>query len=206
MKYIILASSLLVLTACQSPAVDSNTSAQNPNTNTEASQSQQAQYAMTVKHDKFSADVSSVSDGMGGYVLRIQPAGEAVIEKKIDAPVMKAEATDLNQDGYPEIVVFTQSVGSGSYGDVIAYSSQPSQSQGKSWTEASFPELSEKLSQGYMGHDSFAIKGNQLVREFKLYLDGDTNANPTGKTRQITYRLVDGEASRQFVVDKVVEF
>ena len=57
-----------------------------------------------------------------------------------------------------------------------------------------------------MGHDSFAVKGNQLVREFKLYLDGDTNANPTGKTRQITYRLVDGEASRQFVVDKVVEF
>lgn len=202
MKYIILASSLLALTACQSPAVDSNTSAQNPNTNTEASQSQQAQYAMTVKHDKFSADVSSVSDGMGGYVLRIQPAGEAVIEKKIDAPVMKAEATDLNQDGYPEIVVFTQSVGSGSYGDVVAYSSN----KGKSWTEASFPELSETLSQGYMGHDSFAIKGNQLVREFKLYLDGDTNANPTGKTRQITYRLVDGEASRKFVVDKVVEF
>lgn len=201
MKYIILASSLLALTACQSPAVDSNTSAQNPNTKTEASQSQQAQYAMTVKHDKFSADVSSVSDGMGGYVLRIQPAGEAVIEKKIDAPVMKAEATDLNQDGYPEIVVFTQSVGSGSYGDVVAYSSN----NGKSWTEASFPELSEKLSQGYMGHDSFAIKGNQLVREFKLYLDGDTNANPTGKTRQITYRLVDSEASCQFVVDKVVE-
>lgn len=201
MKYIILASSLLALTACQSPAVDSNTSAQNPNTKTEASQSQQAQYAMTVKHDKFSADVSSVSDGMGGYVLRIQPAGEAVIEKKIDAPVMKAEATDLNQDGYPEIVVFTQSVGSGSYGDVVAYSSN----KGKSWTEASFPELSEKLRQGYMGHDSFAIKGNQLVREFKLYLDGDTNANPTGKTRQITYRLVDSEASRQFVVDKVVE-
>ncbi|PNK60756.1 hypothetical protein [Psychrobacter sp. FDAARGOS_221] len=201
MKHILLAGSLLALTACQSSYVDSNTPAQNTSTQTNASQSQQAQYATTVKYKQFSADVSSVSDGMGGYVLRIQPMGEKAIEKKIDAPVMKAEAADLNQDGYPEVVVFTQSVGSGSYGDVVAYSSN----NGKSWTEASFPELSEKLSQGYMGHDSFAIKGNQLVREFKLYLDGDTNANPTGKTRQITYRLVDGEASRKFVVDRVAE-
>ncbi|WP_019672110.1 hypothetical protein [Psychrobacter lutiphocae] len=109
-------------------------------------------------------------------------------------------ATTLNQSKY------SAKVSSGSYGGVIAFASEPSQNKVQTWGEVYFPELSAQLSQGYMGYDGFAINNNQLVRQFKLYLDGDTNANLTGKTRQISYRLKDGDASHQFVVDKVVEF
>jgi hypothetical protein len=93
-------------------------------------------------------------------------------------------------------------VGSGSYGDVIAYSSN----KGLSWSEVSYPELTDKFKQGYMGHDEFLLVENVLVRRFPLYLENDSNANPQGKTRQIQYRMIEGEASRQFVVDAVNEF
>ncbi|MGM8898602.1 MULTISPECIES: hypothetical protein [unclassified Psychrobacter] len=104
-----------------------------------------------------------------------------MIEKSIDDPVVSAMVGDLNKDGFYEILVFTQSVGSGSYGDVIAYSNN----EGMSWNEVSHPELTDKLKQGYMGHDEFALVENVLVRQFPLYLEGDTNANPKGKIRQI---------------------
>jgi hypothetical protein len=128
--------------------------------------------------------------------------GEDIIERPISDPVVSADVGDMNGDGYHEILVFTQSVGSGSYGDVIAYSSN----KGLSWSEVSYPELTDKLKQGYMGHDAFALVENVLVRRFPLYLEDDNNANPQGKTRQIQYRMIEGEASRQFVIDMVNEF
>jgi hypothetical protein len=57
-----------------------------------------------------------------------------------------------------------------------------------------------------MGHDEFAMVENTFVQRFPIYNPGDTNAEPTGGTRQIQYKLVDGEASRLFEVDKVVEY
>jgi len=36
--------------------------------------------------------------------------------------------------------------------------------------------------------------------------ESDSNANPTGDMRQIHYKLVDGEASRLFKIDKILEF
>lgn len=160
------------------------------------------QYANTIRYGDFLADVRSQANGDGSYTLSIQPAGESVIKQQIDAPVIGADAGDINHDGYYEVVVFTQSVGSGSYGGIVAYSSN----NGKSWSEVYYPELSAELSKGYMGHDEFALIENVLVRRFPIYLEGDTNAQPTGKMRQIQYHLKDGEASRKFVVDRVIEF
>jgi hypothetical protein len=57
-----------------------------------------------------------------------------------------------------------------------------------------------------MGHDEFTIIETSLVRQFRTYNEGDTNANPTGNYRQIQYKLVDGENSRKFVIDKIVEY
>ena len=57
-----------------------------------------------------------------------------------------------------------------------------------------------------MGHDEFAIVETTFVQRFPIYNDDDTNSNPTGGTRQIQYKLKDGEASRKFVVDKVIEY
>jgi hypothetical protein len=128
--------------------------------------------------------------------VQIQPKGltadNAPIKTDVDGSVTGAEVADLNADGSPEIYIFTQSAGSGSYGNVIAYAAN----QNKSLSRITLPELSEhkKAATGYQGHDEFAIVENRLARRFKLYEVKDTNSKPTGKVRQISYRLQAGEA------------
>ena len=45
-----------------------------------------------------------------------------------------------------------------------------------------------------------------LGRRFPIYRETDTNAAPTGGTRQVQYRLVPGEATWLLKVDQVVEY
>ena len=45
--------------------------------------------------------------------------------------------------------------------------------------------------------------GNMIGYSVK---NGDTNNNPSWRTRQIQYKLKDGEASRLFIRDKISEF
>ena len=152
-----------------------------------------------------SFDITSINEGSLQQVT-IQSSG-LTIEKKVimlkSDPIMTAEVNDLNGDGHPELLIFTQSVGSGSYGKVIAYSVN----NGKSISQVSFPDIGNnaKINKGYMGHDKFSIVNNQLTQEFPIYHEGDPNAQPSGKKRIITYKLKDGEASRVFVVDRVKE-
>lgn len=115
--------------------------------------------------------------------------------------VQNVEIGDLNKDGHPEIFVYLTSHGSGSYGEVIAYSSN----NGKSMSQIHIPEVShsDTWSQGYMGHDQFQIYDQYMVREFPVYLDHDSNANPTGGQCRVTYKMVDGEAGRIMKVDRV---
>ncbi|UPZ34732.1 hypothetical protein MUB18_11485 [Sphingobacterium sp. PCS056] len=145
----------------------------------------------------------------GKEQLSITPAGLSVDNKMLNhditgETIINAEIEDMNQDGYPELLIYTQSHGSGSYGNVIAYSVN----NGKSISQIFFPPVSEnsKINQGYQGHDEFAMVETSLAQRFPIYKDGDTNAKPTGKTRQIEYELKDGEASRKLVVKKVSEF
>jgi hypothetical protein len=44
------------------------------------------------------------------------------------------------------------------------------------------------------------------VQRFPLYAEGDTNAAPSGKTRQLQYKLVPGEAGWKFKLDRTVDF
>ena len=54
----------------------------------------------------------------------------------------------------------------------------------------------------YMGHDTFKIKDQKLVRTFPIYNQGDTNKHPTGGTRRLVYGLYPGEAMWQLKVEK----
>lgn len=140
--------------------------------------------------------------------LTIEPYGLSIDNRKetieIDGRIVDAEIEDLNSDGFPEILIYTQSAGSGSYGNVIGYSVN----NGKSMSRISFNNVSnnKEANDGYMGHDQFKIIETSLVQRFPIYLEGDTNSNPTGKIRQVQYTLKDGEASRIFVIQKITEF
>ncbi|MBF7728955.1 PliI family lysozyme inhibitor of I-type lysozyme [Pseudomonas sp. N040] len=140
--------------------------------------------------------------------LRIVPSGLAIdnspIEREIDGSVTAAEVADINADGSPELYVYVTSAGSGSYASLVAYSAN----HNKSLSEIYLPPLADNptLGKGFMGHDELRTVEGVLVQRFPLYREGDSNAQPTGGTRQIQYKLVPGEANWQLKVDRVVDY
>ncbi|MEP4077950.1 PliI family lysozyme inhibitor of I-type lysozyme [Haloferula sp.] len=128
----------------------------------------------------------------------------APITLEIDGTITGSEVADLNADGSPEIYIFTASAGSGSYAGLVAYSTNSK----KSLTAIYLPELGEdkKNSAGYMGHDQFAIVESVLARRFPLYEKKDSNAKPTGKTRQLQYKLKAGEAGWVLKLEKSTDY
>ena len=140
--------------------------------------------------------------------LEIIPTGlevdNTVIKREIDGAVTGAEVADLNGDGSPEIYTYINSAGSGSYGSLVAYVANNK----KSLSEITLPPLldDKENSRGYMGHDEFAVVEIYLVRSFPIYVKGDTNANPTGGTRQLQYKLKQGEASWVLELEKSINY
>ena len=131
--------------------------------------------------------------------LTITPSGLSGvnddIKQEIDGFVTGAEVADLNSDGSPEIYVYINSAGSGAYGSLVAYSTNNK----KSLTGIYLAPLEDdkKNSVGYMGHDEFAVVESSLARRFPIYKKEDSNAKPTGGTRQLQFKLIEGEASWQ---------
>lgn len=104
---------------------------------------------------------------------------------------------------HPRSVSVT-SAGSGSHGSLVAYSVN----RRKSLSEIHLPPVTQDkvASKGYMGHDEFAVVESVLVQRFPVYRDTDTNAKPTGGTRQLQYKLVPGEAGWILKVDRIIEY
>jgi hypothetical protein len=152
-------------------------------------------------------DVTCANEGSIN-TLHIVPANletdNSPIERTIHGIVTGAEVADLDADGSPEIYVYVTSAGSGSYGSLVAYSVN----RCKSLSEIYLPHVTENkvASEGYMGHDEFAVGEGVLIHRFPVYRDGDTNAGPTGGTRQLQYKLVPGEAGWILKVDRMVEY
>ena len=131
--------------------------------------------------------------------LTIIPTGlegsNRVIKQEIDGSVTGAQIADINADGSPEIYVYVNSAGSGSYGTLVAYSANNK----KSLSRIYLPSLEDdkKNAVGYMGHDEFKIMKSTLSRSFPVYKEGDANCCPKGGTRQLQYKLIAGEAGWQ---------
>jgi hypothetical protein len=140
--------------------------------------------------------------------LRITPAGLEIdnrpLEVSVDGTVTGAEVADLDGDGSPELYVYVVSAGSGSYGTLVGYAAN----RRKSLSGIYLPPVdgNPAAAKGYMGHDEFAVVENVLVRRFPVYRDGDTNAAPTGGTRQLQYKLTPGEAGWILQLDRQVEY
>lgn len=164
-------------------------------------QSEVKEFSKKLSWNNTSFDIELKND-----TLSILPSGLEIVNDKFTHPlegvtVTNAEVADLNGDGHAEVLVYLTSDGSGSYGEVIVYSVN----NGKSMSQVHYATEhdSKELMAGYMGHDRFAVEDGVLTRTFPVYNEEDSNANPTGGTRKLLYKLVDGEASRQLVVDRI---
>ena len=144
-----------------------------------------------------------------GETLKITPLHPIQITTRfthdmIGWSIAGVEIADLNNDNKPELMIYRVSDGSGSYGEVICYSVNKN---GKSASQVYFPPTSQSdsIKNCYMGHDIFKIVDNNLVQIFPIYKDGDSNAQPTGGKREVTYELTDGNNSRKFEVKTVID-
>jgi hypothetical protein len=200
---------LIVITGCNDQT-ENQSQADKPKDTTKTQeptiQKETYSFQKSLQFKGISFDIKTKGNGSLKQLI-IEPKGfqetNKSIELEIDGKVTDAQVADLNSDGFPELLIFTQSAGSGSYGNVTAFSANGA----KSMSQVYFPATSEnpKLNKGYMGHDTFLINESALIQEFHIYKEGDPNSNPTGGVRRIQYKLVDGEASRKFVADKISE-
>ena len=114
--------------------------------------------------------------------------------------VINAEVEDLNSDGSLELFVFTNDADKNDKSNVYAFSVNNM----KSMSRVYFQPTAEnnKINNGYKGRDEFSLVENTLSQRFPIYDEG----KETGKVRQVSYKIIDGEAMRQLVVDGVTEF
>lgn len=115
-------------------------------------------------------------------------------------PITDVFIADLDGNGFDEIYFVLTAVGSGNYGKIFGFVSN----YDKSLYMRNFPEVNagDAMFEGYMGHDSFSIENNHLIRIFPIYKKDDTNNNPTGGQRRLSYALYKGEAMWQLKVEK----
>jgi hypothetical protein len=138
--------------------------------------------------------------------LTITPSGltgENRAERvEVKATVLGAEVADLNVDGSPELYIYLRAADG--TGALVAYAANHK----KSLSQIALPALTDvpKNATGYRGGDEFAVVESTLVRRFPIYPADPAVATPTGKMRQLQYKLKAGEAGWLLRLDKALEF
>jgi hypothetical protein len=113
---------------------------------------------------------------------REQKLGEQTLKAE---PISEAWLKDLDRNQKPELIVVTNSAGSGSYGRLRIFT--PADDQGLQIVEP--PVLNECLNGEYRGHDLFRIQDGVIVHEFPIYRKEDPNCCPSGGLRRLFYRF-----------------
>ena len=139
--------------------------------------------------DEYSVNITAWgrdnSTSLSQCLIEVTTKNEVVSQKfDVDGSVVGSCVTDLDSDGFFEVIIWSQSAGSGSYGDIFVHK----WTDGR-LTEIGLPDLTAKQTDGYMGHDLFSVAEDRIVREFPLYHLVDSNAEPTDGQREIQYRL-----------------
>ena len=138
-----------------------------------------------------------------GNRLTVTPAGleadNAPLEMDVAGIITRSEVADINVDGSPELYVYGFD---GTSQTLLSWSANKK----KSLSTITLPDLDAAQSKGYCGGDEYAVVEGILARRFPIYPEDTTKMKPTGKTRQIQYKLHAGEAGWLLKVDKVVEF
>jgi hypothetical protein len=108
--------------------------------------------------------------------------------------VVKAQIDDLNNDGFPDLILYVYTGPDTAYGVIYAFASQ----ENKAIIPFGLPEvmLNGKINEGYKGHDQFTLLEGTLVQKFPLYKPGDEKDKPTGGFRVIQYQMASGENAR----------
>jgi hypothetical protein len=105
--------------------------------------------------------------------------------------ISKTEIDDLNNDGFPDLIVYMFSGAKAEFGTVYVFASE----QNKGFMPFALPDvmLDGKLKEGYKGHDEFMLIEGKLMRRYPLYKPEDPNDKPSGGKRVVLYNVVSSE-------------
>lgn len=122
-------------------------------------------------------------------------------KQEIEGVVTGAEVGDIDADQSPEIYVYVTGTGQEAHGSLVAYSAN----RKKSLSAIYLPELSAHpgATEGYRGHDEMAVVEGILARRFPIF---GADGRPTGRMRQLQYKLAPGEAGWTLRLDRMIEF
>jgi hypothetical protein len=130
-------------------------------------------------------------DTTGAYmILRSDSTGKqySTTTGDLEGAIIDVFNTDMNMDGYPEILIEAKAKDTTNHVNIYAYEFRGTKGQ-----KIDFPKLTAKTKKGYRGNDNFYIKEGNLVREFPVY-DGDgKDAKPTGQKKILQYGLRDNQ-------------
>ena len=153
----------------------------------------------------YAFEVSVQADGSTSQLMIVlhglsQQHGPTIV--KIEGTVTGAEIADLDANGFPELYVYVNTSETDRYGRLVGYAVN----RGKSMSEIFLPPVSEnaKLRQGYRGQDEFAVVESTFVQRFPIFRAGDSK--PSGKIRQLQYKLRQGEAGWILRLDRTIEY
>ncbi len=118
-------------------------------------------------------------------------SGARDVSFEVKGRIRKAEVDDLNNDFYPDMVIYIYTNDPNDKGTVVGISSI----KNESLTGIGFPDIVDdpKLRVGYKGFDTFMLMEGTLMRRFPVYTADSLGAQRTGMYRQIQYKVVPGE-------------
>ncbi len=152
-----------------------------------------SKYDSTMKIGKSGYRISCLNRTPEKNILNIRPIGfksdsrEASLE--IKARVIGAEIDDLNNDGFPDLVIYI--VDATGKKAIFPITSEKNERVGP----ILFPDLLNdmELSKGYRGKDEYKLVEGVLFRQFPIFPSDTSIKEPTNKIRQLMYRVVQGE-------------
>lgn len=187
----------LLIGACTQPK-------QNKTAQLETSSTLQTKAYTTQSGKVFEVEVDT---SMGASINKVkvitgkfENANDTFLLGAID-PLEKVFLADLDGNGFEELYLVTRSAGSGSYATLYGFASNRDKSVSAVYVQQVTEAQLEKgeLFEGFRGHNTISLEDGKLVSEFPVYRESDTNANPSGGSKKVTYQLVAGEAGWQLV-------
>ena len=141
-----------------------------------------------------------------GRRLTVTPTGlsqdNTPMTSIVGGPVTGVDVSDIDADGSPELWVYVRTADARGFPQqVVGYATN----RRRSMSQIAIPDepAAEAQRAGYRGRDEFRVVDRAFVRRFPIH---DRAGAPTGRTRQIRYRLVPGEASWQLRAQRATEF
>jgi hypothetical protein len=150
-------------------------------------------YDSTLKIGKVGYRVFCMNRSIEKNAISIRPIGfkseGREINLELKGKVTASEIEDLNNDGFPDLVIYiTEKSGNT---NLLSIASKDNET-----VEAIIlPDITNdmQMSKGYRGEDDYKLVEGILFRKFPVYESDTTIKAPTNKVRQILYRVVRGE-------------